>query len=198
MAAVAGRAERRRALASLGAAVATFHRLPVPEDATFDRFGPHRLLSAAELISSARPDVAVAAHRLAALLERDLPGPDVAVCLHGDLHPKNAVLLGERVGLIDLDQASGGPAAAELGGLLAGLRLDRLIGRLDPGEQRRLRDALLAGYSSVRPLPADAAILWHTSAALLVERAARAVSRLRTLTLRHLAVLLEDAERTLA
>lgn len=191
---------RRRDVAyeRLGAAAATLHELPPPIDVPFERLELHRLHRAAEVIARARPDVGMQARRLLDRLgHTHEPSAEAQVCLHGDLHPKNALLSGDRVALIDLDQVSAGPAAAELGGLLAGLRYERVTQMIDTAVERRLRQRMLTGYASVRPLPPAPEIQWHTAAALLGERALRAVNRVRPLGLRHLPAMLTDAEELL-
>ena len=110
------------ALARLGAALATLHALPAPAT-RFARLDPARLATAAGVLRRARPDVAPAATRLLARLDaaRD-DGRRPPVCLHGDANLRNALLLDDdRIGLIDLEHVSAGPAAADLGQLLAGL-----------------------------------------------------------------------------
>ena len=53
-----------------------------------------------------------------------------SVLVHGDLHLKNALLAGDRLSLLDLDQAGVGHPAADLGSLLAALAAARLAGGL--------------------------------------------------------------------
>jgi tRNA A-37 threonylcarbamoyl transferase component Bud32 len=183
----------------LGRAAAALHRLPVGGLSRFRRLEAAGLERAAATIGRARPDVARAAAELADALVRH-PGHAAGdvVCLHGDLHAKNAVLRDGRVTLIDLDQAAAGPAAADLGGFLAGLRYDRCIGALDHADERALARALLAGYAEVAEPPAPEVLRAATAAALLAERALRAVNRVRPLGLRRLSELLADGQRLLA
>jgi thiamine kinase-like enzyme len=127
----------------------------------------------------------------AAVADRDL------ACLHGDLHPKNAIACGNRMALIDVESAAMGPAAADLGSLLAGLVYRRETGRLSPDAFRARGHACLAGYASRRRLPSAASLAWHTAAALFRERAARAVKRIRPLGLQSMPALLSAAEHLL-
>jgi Ser/Thr protein kinase RdoA (MazF antagonist) len=117
------------------------------------------------------------------------------VCLHGDVHPKNGILLERGVALIDLDQASLGPAAADLGSLLAALRYEQHIGLLTRADERALSDAFLAGYRQIAKLPEAESLRWHMAAALFAERAFRAVSRIRLRGLQSLPELLNDVQR---
>lgn len=183
----------------LGAALAVLHGAPAPDGLPiFRRSDVGQAERAAALVGRARPDVDALARRLArALTERWTAPTEPPVCLHGDVHPKNGILRGDGVGLVDLDQAGVGPAAADVGSLLAGLRCSGLTGLLAPALARDLGPAFLSGYASVRALPDADAIAWHTSAAMLVERALRAVNRVRAPGLLRLDALLADAERLL-
>ncbi len=101
------------------------------------------------------------------------------VLLHGDCHPKNAIVDGELLTLIDLDQAGCGAAAADIGSLLARVRTADIIAAADAAPGASVADAFLAGYASQRSLPPDESLRWHTAAALIVEQAVRAVNRVR-------------------
>ena len=193
------------ALEPLGAALAALHgtrptgrpaatggtvaAAPLPP---FTRLDPARLVTAADVVARARPDVAGRAVRLLARLEaaaEDGRGP--AVCLHGDANLRNAILLDHgRVGLIDLEHVSAGPAAADLGQLLAGLLLR--------ADRRAASAALLAGYAHVTPPPDRAALRWHTAACALARIALPAVGRVRPATLARLPELLDAATRLFA
>lgn len=165
----------------LGAALAALHSLPVPEGLPpAERLTLKRLRQAAHIISHARPDVEREALGLAsALAVRFESLRDTPVCLHGDVHPKNGILRGASLTLIDLDQAAVGPAVIDLGSLLASLSYHHLSGVLTRAVAQALGDAFLNGYASVRDLPQTTSLRWHTAAALLAERALRAVNRIR-------------------
>jgi len=189
----------------LGAALAALHGMrpterPVATGGTvaavplppFTRLDPSRLAAAAEVLTRARPDVAARAARLFGRLETAAEsGRGPAVCLHGDANLRNAIRLDDgRVGLIDLEHVSAGPAAADLGQLLAGwlLRADR----------EAAGAALLAGYACVAPPPDGAALRWHTAASALARIALPAVGRVRRDTLARLPELLDTAAGLLA
>src|SRR3954453_22985501 len=189
--------EHPEAMRRFGAALATLHSLPAPADlAPFARLRPDRQPTAAELIGRARPDVAPAAERLASELVADAPPAEAAVCLHGDVHLKNGPLQAPRIALIDLDQMGTGPAAADLGSAIAGIRYHALVAD-EIARGARLQDALLDGYGSLRELPDDHALRWHIAAALLSERALRAVNRIRPDGLAQLGCVLADGRATL-
>jgi aminoglycoside phosphotransferase len=177
----------------LGRALARFHELPRPDSLRFRRADPDRLDAAAELIASVRGDVAAAARRLARELRPLLAGDGGDVCLHGDVNFRNALLDNGRVTLIDLDQVASGPAAAELGSVLASLRYAGVVGLLSPSLVPDLCASLLRGYEEVRPAPSAAALRAHTAAALLGERALRVVTRVRPEGLRGLPTLFAHA-----
>ena len=86
-----------------------------------------------------------------------------------------------------------GPAAADLGSLLAGLRYQRssdaLAGRPRAPSPARCSTA----NRSVRRAPRPGRAAWHTAASLLAERALRAVTRVRPAGLEHLGAVMEAA-----
>jgi Ser/Thr protein kinase RdoA (MazF antagonist) len=129
-----------------------------------------------------RPDVAELALALEQALRDAPPGPARLVCLHGDVHAKNVLVHDGGAALVDLDDVAGGDAAADLGSALAGLRYGELVGRAG----RESAQPLLDGYADEAPLPGVDALRWHTAAALLGERALRAVTRLRPAGLEQL------------
>ena len=156
-------------MAALGAALSVLHAQPIHGLAPFTRLDPDRLVAAGSLVRAARPDLGPVTEGLVGELLRTAPPPGPNVLLHGDLHPKNVLVHDQGVSLVDFDEACAGPAAAELGGLLARLWCPRPRDPIDPDTARAAAEALLAGYHR-RPSRAD--LLWYAAAALLVERAA--------------------------
>lgn len=179
----------------LGAALAALHNLPVPRGLpSFRRLDVGRITHASSIIGQVRTDVRGEAAALADELARrwrETSGP--AVCLHGDVHPKNGILHDDRLTLIDLDQTGVGHPAADLGSLLGGLTYSRLVGLLSERAARELGDVFLEGYAGERELPEADSLRWHTAAALLAERALRAVNRVRPAGLVRLRQLLLEA-----
>jgi Ser/Thr protein kinase RdoA (MazF antagonist) len=112
------------------------------------------------------------------------------------VHLKNGLLQARRIALIDLDQVGVGPAAADLGSAIAGMRFNALVGD-ETARGERLQQALLDGYASLRELPDRDALRWHTAAALLSERALRSVNRIRPDGLAHLGAVIADARAVL-
>jgi tRNA A-37 threonylcarbamoyl transferase component Bud32 len=187
------------AFARLGQALGWLHSLPVPAHLSeFPRFTNSHMQLAASSIGLVRPDLAEQAAELCdALCAQKKELNDPSVCLHGDVHPKNGILLEKGIALIDLDQASVGPPAADLGSLLAALRYERHIGLLTETAERTLADTFLIGYQQIGMLPDPESLRWHMAAALFAERAFRSVSRIRLPGLQCLPELLVDTQRIL-
>ena len=180
------------AMGRLGSAIATLHaagRAATDGLPRFGRLDVRRVVHSAHLVAVGRPDVAAAAVRLGDRLADGPPPGGPQVALHGDCHPRNALLAGDSIALIDLDQAGVGVAAADLGSLIARLVAD--------GDTGAMRSAFLSGYQAVRPLPPDRSLRWHTAAALVAERGVRAVNRVHLPTLDRLPELLETADDVL-
>jgi Ser/Thr protein kinase RdoA (MazF antagonist) len=171
------------AMRRLGRAIAVVHATPLGGCAgkapRFARLDLEHVTQAGELISQARPDVAAAARTLADRLVSDPAEPMGQVLLHGDCHPGNVLVAGDRVSLIDLDQAGTGPAAADIGSLLARLSYGAVLGESDAATTILMARAFLDGYAQVRALPSARTLRWYAAATLLAERALRAVNRLR-------------------
>jgi aminoglycoside phosphotransferase len=182
---------------ALGRALGRLHALAPPNGARFRRTDPDRIEASAELIGSVRADVAEPARQLAREISGRLDGNEDAAWLHGDVNFRNAILENGRIVLIDLDQAAAGPAAAELGSVLASLRYAGTIGLIRPAVVPALKSAFLSGYSELRAAPDDAAVRAYTAAALLAERCLRVVTRVRAEGLRRLPALLADAREAL-
>jgi hypothetical protein len=125
-------------------AVALLHRLPARELPRFARLDLERLRGAAEVIGRARPELGGGAARLAAALAAARPAAGEAVHLHGDVHPRNVLVDGGRLALIDLDQAGAGQPAADLGSVLARLRQDRFVAAALPVDLAVIPAALAA------------------------------------------------------
>jgi Ser/Thr protein kinase RdoA (MazF antagonist) len=190
----AGRSDGVEDASRLGAALAEFHAVMPTDAPAFTRFAPDRLSEARRLVVRVRPDVEESIDALLRKLIAQQPcesGP--GVCLHGDVHPKNAIVTDRGVALIDVEDVAVGPAAADLGSFLAALVYLRCGGRLNARAHDAIAHAFLLGYEARRPLPTKSALTWHTAAALLVERIFRAVSRVRPLGLMYLPDLVNAA-----
>jgi aminoglycoside phosphotransferase len=170
------------ALDGLGATLANLHHTNINGDSPrLSRLYLERLVTAVDVIATARPDAARAADRLLQrLVERSEDSERESVWLHGDANLRNAILLpsGE-VALLDLEDVCHGPAAADLGQVLAGLIVARTP---------QAASSLLRGYGTP---PDRAALRWYTAASLLARVALPAVSRFRPDLLPRLRELLD-------
>jgi Ser/Thr protein kinase RdoA (MazF antagonist) len=195
---------RAAAMADVGTALALLHELPVPAAAPrFDRLQPRRLDAAARAIGHAQPAVAEAADELAATLVAGAPaiGDARPACLHGDVHPGNVLVQdGGGIALVDLDDVAGGPPAADLGLVVAGLAQQRLLGLLDRRTERALARELLVGYAQVGSVPDGDTLAWHAAAWMLVRPAlpAAVIGRVRHTSLAHLPALVGAAAELLS
>ncbi|MDH6578651.1 phosphotransferase [Kitasatospora sp. MAP5-34] len=74
--------------------------------------------------------------------------------IHGDLHRENMIALpdGSGVGIIDFDDCGTGHYLLDIATVLSSIHR---IARQEPGAYEDFARAFLAGYTAVRPLPAD-------------------------------------------
>jgi Ser/Thr protein kinase RdoA (MazF antagonist) len=86
------------------------------------------------------------ASRLESVMTELGDGPEVAGLIHADLHLDNALFLGGEVALIDFDDCGFGYRLYDIAVALWELRRRR--------DYEAFRDALIAGYTEQRPLPA--------------------------------------------
>lgn len=185
-------------LRALGVALGRLHACPPGASVRpFRRTDASSVEKAAAVVALARPDCARLAHAVVDTLacagpaRRSPSVPDVL--LHGDVHLKNALVHDGRLTLIDLDQAALGSPATDLGSFLALLRTLTRVGVIDDDQEEAWSTSFLCGYDRVRAVPDGALMAWATAAALLSERALRAVARVRYPVLTRLEGLLQDA-----
>lgn len=180
-------------LHAYGAALATLHSLPPDSIATGGRDELERLRRRVDGVRMVLPDVA---EQITELLDelsvRWGETHEPSVPIHGDTNENNAILEGDHIALIDFDRAGVGAAASDVGNHLSLLRFFRALGLISPAAQRARAEAFTRGYASVRPLPARDCLRMHESAGL-VERAFRAVIRLRGSVLPRVPALLAEA-----
>lgn len=154
----------RAAATAAGAALRSLHDCAVPATlATHDAMAEARVtdgwiarLTGALLVApGTSPDASAGA--AAARRALDL-APSVRAALlwcaprtasglvHRDLHDKQILVEGDRVGLLDFDTLAHGEPALDLANLLVHIELRALQGHCDATAARSTRDALLAGY----------------------------------------------------
>ena len=182
-------------------AAATLHRLELP---LRSRRGPSREAAAVHrwggLLSAIRPGSAPRVRRLCDRIAADLEHRiSITGPVHADLHPANLLVSGERLILIDLDNAALGDRLLDVGRFLAALRTTsfRVHGRADglaEAEEAFLEKYLrLSGEDESRARLFEAACLitsavtgfrlqrrdWQRSADALIEEAEGALDRSR-------------------
>ncbi len=124
------------------------------------------------------PGVRALAGSLAAGAHAFAAAPNVT--LHGDLHPRNVLVDGDRPGLIDLDSVRRGPAIADLGDWIADAVYRALLGGQDVADALMSCRAFLRGYGLAALAPcAEDALAWSTANSLLCQRAWRSVVNLK-------------------
>lgn len=140
-----------RCAPAVGRLLAALHHSPAPAAPPVSLAGlRQRLQETHALLCTVQPSLAARATRVAALLEAGLPhlssGAQPTCTLHGDLHPRNLMLDGDDLCLIDLDSARQGPALLDLGSWLAdALYRAQLGGQCDAALEAG-RNGFLAGY----------------------------------------------------
>ncbi|WP_179137725.1 aminoglycoside phosphotransferase family protein [Candidatus Entotheonella palauensis] len=92
------------------------------------------------------------ARQLCAFLAQE---PVAADAIHGDCYAKQVLLSGERVAIVDFDEAMRGDRRADLGLFIAHLERDVLRGTLPAERITLIRDRLLEGYveATREPIP---------------------------------------------
>lgn len=141
-----------------------------------------RLALAVEVLGMALPGSAAELRQLQRQLHDALPAlaQQAPATLHGDLHPRNILVDGDRLTLIDLDGLQCGPAALELGAWIADAIYRALLDGAAPDRDRRHWQALLAGYAEAGgTLPSPRTLAWATAWNLLTQRAYRCVVNLK-------------------
>jgi aminoglycoside phosphotransferase (APT) family kinase protein len=146
---------------------------------------PHassRLDEAAAVIAAAAPDqrdsILSLIDRLQALRPHLEARP--AVALHGDLHLQNFIVTAQGTGLIDLDTLAAGDPVEDLASFAAALYGAGLAGGVPEDDTRRYVANFIAAYELCggwQIPPRD--LNWHIAAALITERALRAVTRMK-------------------
>jgi aminoglycoside phosphotransferase len=170
--------------AHIGRRLAALHDTPVPTEATKALHTLRaQVVQAVHLLEQVQPAWQPVLHRLARRLDvgaAALAG-EVAVTLHGDLHPRNILVDGaQQLAFIDLDSVCRGPAVIELGGWVADLHYRAMLAGQSAAHTTPAVDAFLAAYAQASGDPAPAALLaWSAAHHLLCKRAYRGVANLK-------------------
>lgn len=170
---------------AVGRLLAALHGTPAPAAPQLTLAGLHQRLQAiTQLMCELQPALAARVGRVAAALDAGLShistGVQATCTLHGDLHPGNMLLDGERLSLIDLDGACQGPALLELGSWLAdALYRGQLQGHAHDAIEAG-RSGFMAGYAQAGGQAFGSRQLsWATAWQLWCQRAWRCIVNLK-------------------
>ncbi len=168
-----------------GALVAALHGTPAP---AAPRLGAdelrQRLQEVVAVLGRVLPVAQPALQQLGAALLDGLPaalGTAMAsATLHGDLHPRNLLVDGGRLTLIDLDSARQGPALLELGAWLADGRYRAALGGQGADTVARAGRDFIDGYTAAGGAHhGSPQLAWATAWQLLCQRAWRCAVNLK-------------------
>ncbi len=120
------------------------------------------------LLPALGPRVRSLAEELATAL-RSAPAGNTTI--HGDFYAKQILWTGDRVSVLDLDEAARGEALTDLGSFIAQLECEVMAGRMTAGRCRRLREELLAGYDRAGGVVDEARLNCHTAERLFARAA---------------------------
>lgn len=134
----------------------------------------------ADAIACARPHLLGHLRDLVATLAGTLPDEAPPATLHGDLHPKNVHLIRDGVWLIDLDNLRRGAPEQDLASFTACMLYRARLRGTSVDAARAAARAFVQAWEDARGTRVDPhSLAWHTSAALVGERAHRLVTRLK-------------------
>ena len=168
-----------RTLRRVGAALAHLHAQRVSPGAMPKRLPAaeaERLRSAAEAVGSVCPALRGRALAVATRIGKRLAAvyPKRPRPIHGDFYADQVLLdldSPDRVGVVDLDEATLGDPVSDVGNFIAHLLSHTLRGRLDPDRTGAFRTAFLEGYQAAQPSskPLRARVIdLHTAAGLVL------------------------------
>ena len=180
------------AMAALGAGLAVLHRQPVDGFAPFARLDPCRLDAAGEVLRQARPDLAPLVQSLVETLLLSPPAQAHRCCCTATSTPRTCWCT--TPGSASSTSTRPGPDRPRPSSAACW----RACGARAPGTRSRTTPLLRRPTRSSRrtaQAPGHRDLLWYAAAALLVERAARAVHRVDVRTLAVLEQVLVTALR---
>lgn len=174
-------------LKEIGRTLAALHRVrlkPAPRSFTPPGLELHRKIP---LLTALRPDLHARLHDFTSRVVRLDPSTSGNLAtLHGDLHPRNIIVLPDgRIGLIDFDNLGCGDPLLDLGSLAAYLHyrdlcIDHRLAPDSSQETSRKIRLICRGYEEESGQQIDPFRLrFRTAASLINERAWRTLTRLR-------------------
>ena len=185
--------------AATGAALASLHKTTIigARQLTTRDMAPG-LHTVASMLAATCPGLADAVAPVfsrAADKAQALPA-DVTATLHGDCHAQNFLVSGDRIALIDLDNVMVGPPLHDVGSFIAALLHRACLDRTPLADMWPFINAFLVSYRAAVTWPVGGDdVAWYTAAALLQERARRAVTRLKPGRLALIGKLITLADR---
>lgn len=167
----------------VGSVLAGLHSTPVPtlRCVGVDELG-ERLALVADTLAIVEPRWEGAVRTLAGALTKGVGAACNAksVTLHGDLHPRNILVAGDRMGLIDLDDIRRGPALADLGDWIADSLYRALLAGQGAANALKACRAFVDAYADASGSPcSEAGLAWSTANSLFCQRAWRSVVNLK-------------------
>ncbi len=169
----------------VGRLIAALHATPAPAAPALTLDELRQALRAThKLLCTLQPTLVTRAARVAAALEEGLAlvhtGAQTLCTLHGDLHPRNLMLDGPTLTLIDLDGARQGPSVLELGSWLADAWCRAELMGHQAEHILAARHGLLEGYAQGGgQRPGRRALAWATAWQLWCQRIWRCMVNLK-------------------
>jgi len=161
-----------RTFRAMAAAAAVMHGISfAPPERRADAPDPAREQRA---LAAMAPDLA---RRHAELWER-LGAPPIVepASLHGDFHPNQFLIDGDRVALTDFDKACWGDPGQDIGCFVSHVLLKAIEANRDPAEFASPIEGFLEAHALAAPNTPRSAE-WHTAAHLLARRARKLIER---------------------
>jgi hypothetical protein len=153
----------------VGEALAELHRMdPIELISLVGKSVPTRLKSYAELIGFLCPDLAARLDRLTRFIASQLDErPFAKRLIHGDFHLKQVLSTDQTVAVLDLDKATYGDPAADLGYFMGALERKVVHGILPSDRLDWIKHTLVGGYRSAGGQVLSDSIDLYTAMSLL-------------------------------
>lgn len=97
--------------------------------------------------------------------------PEGNTAIHGDFYARQILLNGERVAVLDFDEAARGHAGTDLGSFAAHLEREVIAGKMTTDRRDASCEQLLAGYRSAGGEPDESRLTFHTAERLFARLA---------------------------